>query len=54
MPITPVMSPPMRNETHRGPRWAKSFAGLTTFAAMLVASVATQSESIATISTTGF
>ena len=54
MPITPVMNPPMRNETHRGARWAKSFAGLTTLAAMLVASVAMHSESMATTSTIGF
>ena len=50
----PVISPPMRNEIHRGQRWAKSLAGLTTLAAMFVASVAMHSESIATTSTTGF
>ncbi len=38
----------------RGESAAKSLAGPTTLAAMLVASVATQSASIATMSTTGF
>ena len=38
------MKPPMRNEIRRGQRWAKSLAGLTTLAAMFVASVAMQSD----------
>ena len=42
--MTPVMKPPMRNEIRRGQRWAKSLAGLTTLAAMLVASVAMHSD----------
>ena len=52
--MMPVMKPPMRKEILRGARWAKSLAGLTTLAAMFVASVAMQSASIATTSTTGF
>ena len=52
--MTPVIKPPMRNEIRRGQRWAKSLAGLTTLAAMFVASVAMQSDDIATTSTTGF
>ena len=44
MPMMPVMKPPMRNEIRRGQRWAKSLAGLTTLAAMFVASVAMQSD----------
>ena len=51
--MTPVIRPPVRNEIRRGQRWAKSLAGLTTLAAMLVASVARQSETIATTSTSG-
>ena len=43
----------VRNEIRRGQRCAKSFAGLTTLAAMLVASVARQSETIAIESTQG-
>ena len=50
----PVISPPMRKEILRGARCAKSFAGLTTLAAMFVASVARQSANIATTSTIGF
>ncbi len=48
------MSPPVRNEIRRGQRWEKSFAGLTTLAAMFVARVARQSETIATVRTQGF
>ena len=44
--MMPVISPPMRKEIRFGHRWAKSLAGLTTLAAMLVASVARQSDSI--------
>jgi hypothetical protein len=40
MPTTPVISPPILNEIARGARLAKSFAGLTTFAAMFTDSVA--------------
>jgi hypothetical protein len=53
MPMTPVISPPVRKEIQRGARLEKSLAGLTTLAAILVAKVAMQSASIATISTTG-
>jgi hypothetical protein len=40
MPMIPVMKPPVRKEIFLGQRLAKSFAGLTTLAAMFVASVA--------------
>ena len=40
-PITPVMMPPVLNEMSRGASWAKSLAGLMTFAAILVLMVAT-------------
>ena len=53
MPIKPVIRPPTRKEINLGRRWAKSLAGPTTLAAMLVASVAMQSETMATISVTG-
>src|SRR5262249_30205147 len=43
-----VTSPPVRKEIRRGHRWAKSLAGLTTLAAMLVARVARHSASMAT------
>ena len=49
-----MMNPPDAERNHCGARWAKSFAGLTTLAAMFVASVAMHSASIATTSTTGF
>src|SRR5436309_14726299 len=52
-PTTPVIKPPARKEIWRGARWAKSLAGLTTLAAMLVANVAMQRAIIATINTTG-
>ena len=48
------MKPPVRKEIVRGARWAKSLAGDTTLAAMLVASVAMQSATIASSSTAGF
>jgi hypothetical protein len=48
------MNPPMRKEIFFGARCAKSFAGEPTFAAMFVESVAIQSASMATTSTTGF
>ena len=48
------MNPPVRKVIFFGARCAKSFAGLTTLAAMFVASVAMQSAIIATTSTTGF
>ena len=51
--MMPVIRPPVRKLIRRGQRWEKSLAGLTTLAARLVASVATQSESIAITSTTG-
>ena len=54
MPMRAVMNPPVRNEIFRGARWEKSFAGLTTSAAMFVASVAMHSASMATINTIGF
>src|SRR3954462_15342370 len=47
IPITPVMNPPTRKLITLGQTWAKSFAGLTTLAAMFVASVAMQMEIIA-------
>ncbi len=54
MPMTPVMYPPVRNEILLGHRLAKSLAGLTTLAAMLVASVARHSDASATTRSTGF
>src|SRR5258708_5072717 len=47
------MSPPIRKEIHRGARWAKSLAGLTTLAAIFVARVAMHNASIATTRSTG-
>ena len=41
MPIMQVMMPPVLNDIFRGMRFAKPFAGLTTFAAMFVERVAT-------------
>src|SRR5580765_2517572 len=46
IPITAVMSPPVRNEMTRGARLLKSFAGDTTLAARLVVIVATVSAII--------
>src|SRR6202158_3960860 len=40
IPSSPVSVPPVLNEIRRGERLAKSFAGLTTFAAMLTERVA--------------
>src|SRR5260370_35557818 len=40
MPSRPVIRPPVLNEIRRGERLAKSFAGLTTFAAILTERVA--------------
>src|SRR5213076_2583508 len=53
MPTIPVMSPPVRNEISFGSAFAKSFAGETTFAAMLTESVATTTVNIETATTTG-
>src|SRR5215475_12018683 len=53
IPITPVMSPPVRNEIRRGLRLEKSFDGDTTLAATLVFSVATSSATSATDATIG-
>ena len=53
IPISPVMSPPVRNEILRGARWEKSFAGETTFAAMFVARVAMQRATIDRMRTAG-
>ena len=46
MPMMPVINPPVRNEISFGKAFAKSFAGDTTFAAMLTASVATTTVNI--------
>src|SRR3954451_16184154 len=48
MPRTPVIRPPGLKPIARGNAFAKSFAGDTTFAAMLTASVATTTVNIAT------
>src|SRR5260370_23932745 len=40
IPSRPVIKPPVLNEIRRGERLAKSFAGLTTFAAILTERVA--------------
>src|SRR5690606_34843481 len=53
MPIMPVMRPPVRNEMSFGNALAKSFAGETTFAAMLTDRVATTTVNIETATTTG-
>src|SRR6185295_426002 len=42
-PMIAVIIPPMRNEMRFGSRFEMSFAGLTTFAAIFVVSVATES-----------
>ena len=47
----PVMSPPVLKEIQRGKALAKSFAGETTLAAMLTASVATTTVNIETATT---
>src|SRR5512146_1517628 len=47
-PIRPVRSPPRLKSMRLGNAFAKSFAGDTTFAAMLTASVATTTVNIAT------
>ena len=52
--MTPVIRPPVRKEMRLGHRWAKSLAGLTTLAAMLVASVARHSANMEITSTAGF
>ena len=49
----PVMSPPVLNRIHRGNALAKSFAGETTLAAMLTASVATATVYIQTATIRG-
>ena len=48
------MRPPVLKLMYLGSAFAKSFAGETTFAAMLTASVATTTENIATATTSGF
>ena len=53
MPMIPVIKPPVRNEIHFGNAFAKSFAGETTFAAMLTESVATTTVNIEMAMTTG-
>ena len=52
-PITPVISPPVRNEIRRGFRFEKSFEGDTTLAATLVFKVAIKSATRATNATKG-
>ena len=52
-PTMPVMSPPVLNEIQRGKALAKSFAGETTLAAMLTASVATTTVNIEMATTNG-
>jgi NCS1 family nucleobase:cation symporter-1 len=49
MPIIPVISPPVLKLILLGARFAKSFAGLTIFAAMLVANVEIATAIIATV-----
>ena len=51
MPSTPVITPPILKLISRGARLAKSFAGLTTFAAMFTEMVATATPNSATIAT---
>src|SRR5262245_20972476 len=51
MPRRPVIRPPVLNEISRGARFAKSFAGLTTLAAMFTETVATPTPSRDTIAT---
>src|SRR2546429_4177072 len=53
MAMIPVISPPVRNEIHFGKALAKSFAGDTTFAAMLTDSVATTTVNMEMATTTG-
>src|SRR3954468_3573413 len=53
IPMMPVISPPVRNEIHFGNALAKSFAGDTTLAAMLTASVATTTVNIEIAITSG-
>src|ERR1051326_8402330 len=50
-PITAVIMPPARKEMRRGARLEMSLAGLTTLAAMLVVSVATESITSETMMT---
>src|SRR5260221_14703475 len=49
MPMTPVISPPVRKLIRAGARLAKSLAGLTILAAMLVASVERATASMAKV-----
>ncbi len=49
----PVMSPPVLKVMKRGKAFAKSFAGETTLAAMLTATVATTTVNIAMATTSG-
>ena len=53
MPRIPVIRPPTLKLITRGNAFAKSFAGETTFAAMLTASVATTAVNIETAITIG-
>src|SRR5882724_491557 len=53
IPITAVMKPPVLNDIFFGQRFAKSFAGLTTLAAMFVASVAIPSATSEKIKSAG-
>ena len=48
-----MIRPPVLNEMQRGNAFAKSFAGETTFAAMLTESVATTTVNIEIAITTG-
>ena len=53
MPRMPVIKPPVLNLISRGNAFAKSFAGDTTLAAMLTASVATTAVNIEMAITNG-
>src|SRR5919106_4426705 len=53
MPSTPVIRPPVLKLMNRGNAFAKSFAGETTFAAMLTATVATTTVNIEIATITG-
>src|SRR5207245_11113752 len=53
IPRIPATRPPVLKLTRRGNAFAKSFAGETTLAAMLTASVATTAVNIATATTIG-
>src|SRR5689334_5617563 len=53
IPMTPVMSPPVRNEIRFGQAFEKSYDGLTVFAATFTESVATASVKSARTMTMG-